>query len=398
MINSKTYGNNGNHHASPILTLGKDEYINHIEYSKNTHHKCLGFIKMSTNKDQEIEAARRHNYRNFTKLNNIRVISIDGWYTGSCITDLRIKYIPQYTTELGKFNTELKNNIAKAENSKKKEYKEASEQLSKDNLAADEQFTANNLAADEQFTADNLAAEKQSVSAISAAKKQFGKDKELETTQARIFTNQTTAVILDERINGWYRQYQQITDKEQQFIGLVEAYKYELDSLNKERFSEGVVLEEEAHSSQYNQAYLNEISKQQEKPQEKTTDEPAGEQKTVPITKSSFELETEYSQYRNLLYQVRDEKSDLLREIHLAGYDLKKIAFNESTHKKIRNLGYDFVITKGEPEYAETPVVDYSKIGITKDNPTIYNILVSKTTSKINIYELDKLKGFFVQF
>ena len=103
-----------------------------------------------------------------------------------------------------------------------------------------------------------------------------------------------------------------------------------------------------------------------------------------------------YSQYRNLLYQVRDEKSDLLREIHLAGYDLKKIAFNESAHKKIRNLGYDFVITKGEPEYAETPVVDYSKIGITKDNPTIYNILVSrKQLHKINIYELDKLKGFF---
>ena len=163
----------------------------------------------------------------------------------------------------------MNNNIEEAKELIQKKHDEASEQLSKDNLAADEQFTANNLAADEQFTADNLAAEKQYDSAILAANEQFGKDKELETTQARIFTNQTTAVILDERINGWYRQYQQITDKEQQFIGLVEAYKYELDSLNKERFSEGVVLEEEAHSSQYNQAYLNEISKQQEKPARK---------------------------------------------------------------------------------------------------------------------------------
>ena len=104
MINDQIFKGGSKGFAGPILTLGKDEYINRIEYSKNEQHKCLGFIRMYTNKSQKIEGGTHFKNYRFVILPNIRVISIAGWYTGSCIRDLIIEYIQIYY-KLGKINT-----------------------------------------------------------------------------------------------------------------------------------------------------------------------------------------------------------------------------------------------------------------------------------------------------
>ena len=64
--------------------------------------------------------------------------------------------------------------------------------------------------------------------------------------------SQTTAVVLDERIRGWYRSYQQITDEERRFTGLKDACKYKLDANYEDRFSAVVDMDPTDFATTYN--------------------------------------------------------------------------------------------------------------------------------------------------
>ena len=420
-INNRRYGYHSTSSTVGPLNLTDDEYINKVEY-RNHHRSSLnkrvaGYVKFTTDNAKVLVGGKTTNADGYTDrlytYSNIRVRRIyEVKYTGGVMSSFCISFIPSYHAEYAKAkNKFIEDNtvsdkdqydskVEAAEMHKQVEYQEINEvyesDIEKATLQRDEIYKL----ADNQYDSD-----------CEAADKQFVKDNEAAVKQTFMFLSQTTAVVLDERINGWYRQYQQITDKEQHFRGLVDAYKYELDSRNKERFAEGVVLTEESHSGQYNQSkYLNEIfSKTQKKAedsedaQESKDSENAQESKDaqVAVSKSLFELEAEYTQYRNILYQIRDMKSELLREIRLAGYDLTEIDSDVAVGKKIQELGYHFVITKGEPEYKDVVMADYEKIfdtfGVKKmDNSVVYNILVNnKAPKKLSEDELNSLKGFF---
>ena len=407
-INNRRYGYHSTSSTVGPLNLTDDEYINKVEY-RNHHRSSLnkrvaGYVKFTTDNAKVLVGGKTTNADGYTDrlytYSNIRVRRIyEVKYTGGVMSSFCISFIPRYHAEYAKAkNKFIEDNtvsdkdqydskVEAAEMHKQVEYQEINEvyesDIEKATLQRDEIYKL----ADNQYDSD-----------CEAADKQFVKDNEAAVKQTLMFLSQTTAVVLDERINGWYRQYQQITDKEQHFRGLVEVYKYELDSRNTERFVDSVVLDEGSYNTQYTKEYLDEVVS---KTQGKSDDSGDSNTAQVAVSKSLFELEAEYTQYRNILYQIRDMKSELLREIRLAGYDLTEIDSDVAVGKKIQELGYHFVITKGEPEYKDVVMADYEKIfdtfGVKKmDNSVVYNILVNnKAPKKLSEDELNSLKGFF---
>ena len=260
--------------------------------------------------------------------------------------------------------------------------------------------------------ADNKAlkeAEENRDNAIEEANQQF-EERRKEIIQEILkdikFMSQTTAVVLDERIRGWYRSYQQITDEERRFTGLKDACKYKLDANYEDRFSAVVDMDPTDFATTYNadledesidlesSGYLKEIF------QKSTTNE---EGKVSQIPKSFSEIENDYARYRDLLYQIRDNKSELLREIRLAGYDLvelkEDVGFGGEDRDKVYGLGYHFAIVKGEPEYDDIDLPKGENIlqGIYEKDLLSDILAKDKLSKEIGEKELDDIKGIFNQ-
>ncbi len=142
-------------------------------------------------------------------------------------------------------------------------------------------------------------------------------------------TDQTTDVLIDDRVNLWYRSYKAIQEEEKYIKSLITKYEeQEVQTLADNTWpSSGAAQEESGGTRVIDNNYLRDIS-------------------------------VYLRQLKENLYEVIDRKKELCREVYSNGYDISEYGITQ----EISDLGYDFVITKGEKVYETAKIVDIKEI------------------------------------
>ena len=140
-----------------------------------------------------------------------------------------------------------------------------------------------------------------------------------------LITDQTISLLIDERVNDWYRSYKDAKEKESHINVLIKTYT--------------------------------------ERPKAPSANNAAGDP-PVATTDNPSTTDTTYYTLKKVLYEIRDRKKALIREIRTSGYDIKNTLSDVPADDSaaIDSLGYDFAITKGKAEYATIQAVSKNQI------------------------------------
>ncbi len=179
----------------------------------------------------------------------------------------------------------------------------------------------------------------------------FLKDSVMSPSARDAFIDQTVDVLIDERINDWYRTYKDAKDKEVYIQSLIDGYKYQRENLIKESFPSvkkeplaiGEPVEPEVLANGNANIPVEGVEAAEVKVEQDVRDQLA-------------EISNNYYQLNQSLYEIRDTKKQVVREIRTNGYDIAE--YKASIPQSIAELGYDFAITKGDVQHEKVKIID----------------------------------------
>ncbi len=165
------------------------------------------------------------------------------------------------------------------------------------------------------------------------------------------FIDQTVDILIDERINDWYRTYKDAKDKEIYIQSLIDGYKYQRENLIKESFPS---VKKESLATGEPEVLANGNANI---PVEGAEAIEAVEVKVEQDVRDQLaEISNNYYQLNQSLYEIRDIKKQVVREIRTSGYDI--VESESAIPQGIANLGYDFAITKGDVQHEKIKIID----------------------------------------